>query len=82
MLALPIWRTKIEEIERILIDLRPAVLGLSEANLRSETDVLEVKIPNYKMLTTKSISNLNIRMSRLVTFVREDLKKNLIIEPK
>ena len=45
---------KIEEVERVLDQFKPAILSISEANLRKETELIEVNVENYILITTNS----------------------------
>ena len=62
-----------EKIEEIIFEHEPMVLSISEANLRSETDVSKVRINNYEMLTVRAIRNPSISVSRIVVYDRNDI---------
>ena len=65
---------KIVELENIIKKHKPAVFGICEANLRLETDVCEVNIENYELLTVRAMQNQQIKMSRIVVYIRKDVQ--------
>ena len=65
---------KLDKLESLIAEEQPLVLAVSEANWRQETDVISVNLENYTCLALKAIRNENIRMSRVVVYVRKDVK--------
>ena len=69
------------ELEQLISDHHPHLLGISEANLFSHHCVDNCKIADYELITSKTLENLNLRVSRVVVYkhisivakVREDL---------
>ena len=49
-------------------------LAISEANLRDNVENLLILTGNYKLLKTKSLENVNMRYSRIVIFIRKDVR--------
>ena len=45
---------KLNEIEVAIKNVKPAVLGISEANLRHTVDLATVQLPGYSLLTSKT----------------------------
>ena len=64
---------KMEYVEELIYEHEPVVLAISEANLRESTEVSCVRIENYNLLTLKAISNVNMKISRIVAYVRNDV---------
>ena len=64
---------KIKKIENLILEEQPLVLAVSEANWRLETYVTCVNIENYLCPLLRAIKNLNIKMSHMVVYVRNDV---------
>ena len=72
---------KMPELEAAVARIKPTIFCVSESNLRSSVDRNEVQIPGYKLITSKTIVNPTLEMSRVVVYldrevrgrVREDL---------
>ena len=64
-------RKKTEEIETIIANHHPHVLGLSEANLRSEHDL--VQLPDYDLHLCPTSSNPTLSISRVVVYTHKSL---------
>ena len=59
---------KIEELETLIQDENPLILGISESNLFGNHDISNVKIKNYDLITADTMSNPNINVSRVVIY--------------
>ena len=64
---------KITEIESIITQYKPTILGISESNLREETNLTEVSIEGYDLITTQALNNVGIKMSRLVVYIKKEV---------
>ena len=72
---------KMHEIEQVVSEKIPHLLGISEANLKREHDVDNVQLQEYDLILSKTIDNDNLQVSRVVCYkhqslvgkVREDL---------
>ena len=69
---------KIEELETIINNYHPHILGLSEANLHKKNDVSNVKIPDYNIYTCLSFENPYLEISRVVVYVH----KSIVVKPR
>ena len=70
-------QNKLCEIEAAVAHIKPSILGISESNLRSNTDLNTVQIPGYQLLTAKTLQNPNIQMSRVVVYLSNDISGSL-----
>ena len=69
------------EIENVIADHHPHLLGISEANLHKNHNIDNCKIEDYDIFTCKTLNNVNLQVSRVVVYkhtslvakVREDL---------
>ena len=68
---------KMCELEIAVKRVKPALLGVSEANLHSTTDLAEVQLPGYTLLTAATLANPSIQMSRVVVYLGEGLQGKL-----
>ena len=59
---------KIEELETLIQDERPLILGISESNLFQNQDLSKVKIKNYDLITADTMKNPKINVSRVVIY--------------
>ena len=72
---------KMHEIEQVVSDCHPHLLGISEANLKRNHQLEDVQLPEYDLLLSKTIDNEQLQISRVVCYkhqslvgkVREDL---------
>ena len=72
---------KTNEIENLILDHHPHLLGISEANLHKNHCIDNCKIQDYDLITCKTMDNENLQISRVVVYkhtslvakVREDL---------
>ena len=61
------------EIKNVVNGLHPHILGISEANLLSTHDKSLVQLENYVLHTCPTITNPNIKDSRLVVYTHNSL---------
>ena len=72
---------KMDELESVIAEHHPHILGISEANFRKDHSLEEVQIENYDLVLSKTIENEYLGVSRVVCYkhhsvvgkVREDL---------
>ena len=64
---------KIHEVENIVNDLHPHILGLSEANLLANHDLEDVQIQDYELYTCPTLTNPDIQASRIVVYKHSSL---------
>ena len=72
-------QNKMCEIEAAVSRVKPAVFGISEANLHSDIDLSTVQIQGYSLLTVtaKTLQNPTIKMSRVVVFLSDTVSGKL-----
>ena len=61
------------ELENIVNQHRPLVLGISESNFFSEHDRDLVQIPNYKFITAKTLENPELNVSRVCVYLHNSM---------
>ena len=59
---------KIQEIETLVADFRPHLLGISESNLFSSQNQDDVMIEDYELFTALTIENRDLQVSRVVVY--------------
>ena len=72
---------KIHEIEQVVAENHPHLLGISESNLKRAHDLDDVQLQDYDLILSKTIDNDQLQVSRIVCYkhhslvgkVREDL---------
>ena len=64
---------KYHEIEAIMDNHKPHVLGLSEANLKAEHDQANVQFSDYELHTASSLQNQQLKVSRVVVYTHKSL---------
>ena len=64
---------RIHEIENIISQHRPHVLGISESNYFKGHDQDSVQIEHYKMLTSKTLENTDLNVSRVCVYLHNSL---------
>ena len=69
-----ILANKLDDIETIVEEYTPHLLGLSEANLRKGDDLQEVQLENYTLHTCPTIDNPNHGVSRVVAYTHKSLR--------
>ena len=66
---------KYVDIETIIADHHPHVLGLGEANQRHDHDLDAVQIPGYNLHLDSGISNMNVGgMARVAVYTHSSLR--------
>ena len=68
---------KMSEIEAAVARTKPTVFCVSESNLRDTVDQSDVQIPGYRLLTSKTISNPLLKISRVVVYLDRAVKGKL-----
>ena len=76
---------EISDIENVIANHHPHLLGISEANLHRNHSIDNCKIDDYEIITSKTISNMNLQVSRVVVYkhtslvakVRKDLRNSV-----
>ena len=61
------------EIEQVVSDNKPHLLGISEANLKSVHDLQEVQLPEYELVLSKTIGNEQLKVSRVICYMHQSL---------
>ena len=69
---------KRDDIENIIENYRPQVLGLSEANLRNQDNLADVQLQDYNLHTCPTIDNPDHGVSRFVVYTH----KSLVVKPR
>ena len=64
---------KIHEIEQAVSETHPHVLGISEANLKSDHDIQSVQLEEYELITSKTIQNDQLLISRIVCYKHQSM---------
>ena len=72
---------KVHEIEKIIEDIHPHILGITEANRFKNHTEKDINIEGYDVITAKTMDNPNLNVSRVIVYkhksvvskVREDL---------
>ena len=64
---------KVHEVESIVQDHHPHLLGLSEANLFHNHDLSDVQVQDYDIYTSLTLTNPNIQASRVVMYKHTSL---------
>ena len=65
------------EIDIAVKRVRPAVFGVSEANLHHTTDLSLVQLPGYRLITASTLKNPRIQMSQVVVYMEEGMPGTL-----
>ena len=63
-----------EDIERKKILYKPAIIIVSEVNLKQSTSNIVVNMEDFTLQNVRTIDNKDIKVSRIVVFVRKDVK--------
>ena len=64
---------RIHDIENIISQHRPHLLGISESNHFKGHDLESVQIDNYKMITSKTLDNPQLNVSRVCVYMHNSL---------
>ena len=57
-----------DELELVVADHHPHLLGISEANFKQGHDVEDVQIPDYELFFSKTLENDDLAISRAVCY--------------
>ena len=68
---------KMHEIEQVVSDNHPHLLGISEANLKRDHDIDDVQLQEYDLILSKTIDNDNLQVSRVVCYKHQSLVGNV-----
>ena len=71
-------KNKMPEIKNIVSGLHPHIFGISEANLLQNHDQTLVQLTDYDLHLPKTMSNPNLKTSRIVTYTH----KSIITKPR
>ena len=61
------------EIEQVVSDNHPHLLGISEANLKRDHNIDDVQLQEYDLIKNKTIDNDNLQVSRVVCYKHQSL---------
>ena len=78
-------KNKMHEIETLVADIHPHLLGISESNHFKCQNIESVMLPDYDLITALTLENPNLEVSRIVIYkhksvvakIRKDLMSNL-----
>ena len=59
---------KTVDIENVISDHHPHLMGISEANLHQHHSIDNCKINEYELITCKTMDNKNLKVSRVVVY--------------
>ena len=60
-------------MKKLIEDYKPHILGLSENNFSANQDQHLIEIPGYNLFLSKTITNPNINLRRIVVYTHQDL---------
>ena len=66
------------EVEKLLSDLHPHVLGISEADYFKNHDIDDIKFTDYALHTCSTLENPDLQYSRIVVYTH----KSLVCKPR
>ena len=61
------------EIEQVVSENHPHLLGISEANLKQMHDLDNVQLQEYDLITSKTMENDQLKVSRVVCYMHQSL---------
>ena len=64
---------KIEQLETLIEEEKPLILGISESNLFQHHDKANVKLDHYELITSDTLFNPNLNVSRVVIYKHESI---------
>lgn len=64
---------KMLELEQVVSDVHPHVLGISEANFKVGHDLDNVQIQDYDLILSKTINNDQLQVSRVVCYKHQSM---------
>ena len=78
---------KVHEIECLVADLRPHLLGISEANYFKSQNIESVMLEDYELIPASTLENPDLNVSRVVIYkhksiiakLRKDLQTGVIV---
>ena len=68
---------KMMEVESVVSQLSPSILGISESNLKNSHDLAKVQLPGYQLFTSNTLHNPQLKISRVVVYVKDELNCTL-----
>ena len=68
---------KLDDIEQVVSDQHPHVLGISEAHLQQGHSLEDVQLQGYDLFLSKTIENDQLKVSRVVCYKHESIIGNL-----
>ena len=66
-------KNKMHEIEQVVAENRPHILGISEANLKKEHNIDEVQLQDYDLIVSKTMDNNQLEVSRVVCYKHQSI---------
>ena len=60
-------------IEQVVSENHPHLLGISESNLKNEHDLQNVQLQDYDLVTSKTLNNEQLLISRVVCYKHHSL---------
>ena len=64
---------KMQDIEKVISDYHPHVLGISESNLKKDHDLQDVQLEEYEIITSKTLNNEQLNISRIVCYKHQSV---------
>ena len=64
---------KMDDLESVIADFKPHILGVSEANFKREHSLDEVQIKDYELVFSKSIEDDQLKVSRVVCYKHQSM---------
>jgi hypothetical protein len=64
---------KMCDVENIIKDHQPHILGITEANLKADHNQSDIQIEGYKIFLADTIKNKELEYSRVVVYVKEEI---------
>ena len=64
---------KMNEIESIIADYKPHILGISETRFEAGQDLEDIKVNNYKTYLSSTLDNPKLKTSRVAVLVHQDV---------
>ena len=61
------------EIEQVITQHRPHVLGISESNFLAKHNIEDVQINDYNLILADTIKNPNLNISRVAVYIHKDV---------
>ena len=64
---------KLPELELIISEVKPHVIGISESRIEKGHDLTEIALENYSFYMSNTYENINLNVSRLCVFVHNSV---------